>query len=95
MQLVGGPCDGITSLASHDTAFHEGEAYVYDGGENPDRFVHVDSTLAALPAEQRAEERRRVADWMDAMGQPMAVLIGIPPWRINAWVVAIRNDINV
>lgn len=95
IKLTAGPYDGLESMASHNTAFCQNEAYVYDGGEDPNRFVHVDTVLARLPEEQRRHERAHVATWMEKPHAPLAELLGIPPWRIHAWMIAINNDILV
>jgi len=104
--LNGVPFDGVKSVASHDTAIHAGEIYVWDGGEDKDRFVHATTTLARLDRKQWNEERDRVKEWMEHPGTPsgikgkdgkdlmlpapMAMCIGIPPWRINAWLQLLR-----
>ena len=105
VKLHKGPADGAVSIASHNTAFVSGELYVWDGTESGADFVHAVTALRALPDVQREEERKRVEDWdrrcaeTDMMrGQippPMAELIGIPPWRINAWAQVIWNEVAV
>lgn len=104
--LVGGPFDGAKSISSGGAAWVKGELYVDGGDETRCRFVHVKTTLGALPERQQAEEKERVHRWMTGpktpvrisgvdleIPRPMSELIGIPPWRIYAWVEAIKNQI--
>ena len=96
----------MVSIASHDTAVYQSEIYVWDGGEDKDHFVHAITALGKLPKGQQDEERERVREWMRHPGAPsgikgndgkdlmlpppMAMCIGIPPWRINAWLQLLR-----
>lgn len=100
VKLFGGPCDGVTTMASHDTSWHQGELYVYAGGEDPSLFQHAVSVIGALPTKQMLEEKSRVMDWMDSptveaggfqLPRPLSDLIPIPPWRINLWLQLIRT----
>ena len=93
-------------MASHDTAVHAGEIYVWDGGEDKNRFVHALTALRQLDKRQSREEENRVRQWMNHPGEPsgikgkagkelmlpapMSMCIGIPPWRINAWLQLLR-----
>jgi hypothetical protein len=106
VKLNGGKADGLTSMASHDTAIHGGEVYVWDGGDDKDRFTHALTEVNKLPYPQRVAEARRVDEWMKHPGSPsgikgkdgkdlmlpapLAMCIGIPPWRVNAWMQLIR-----
>ena len=106
VKLIGGPLDGSHSTASHDTAQTDCGPYVYNGGDDPDQFGHAETLVGKLPEEQQAEERQRITEWLEHPGTPsgvkrpdgtefmipapMAMCIGIPPWRINAWVQVVR-----
>lgn len=88
--LNGGPYDGRMSLVSHDTAVHAGEVYVWDGGEDKNRFVHAKTALAQLDPQAWDDERRRMSDWMEHPSpEPPS---DIPAWRVNAWLQLLRYD---
>lgn len=108
VRLQQGPSDGMRTLASHDTAIHRGEVYVWDGGENRDNFIHAKTAVYRLDKAKRREEKQRVKNWMEHPGTPsgikakdgtdlmipapMAMCIGIPPWRINAWLQLLKLE---
>lgn len=108
VRLQKGPSDGMRTIASHDTAIHGGEVYVWDGGNRPDNFIHAKTAVYRLDKAKRLEEKERVKNWMEHPGtpsgittpdgvqlmlpQPMSVLIGIPPWRINAWYQLLKLE---
>lgn len=105
ISLLGGPSDGLEAIASHGTAIVDGEIYIWNG-EPGETFVHAKTLLASLPMEQHDKERARVDDWRNRSEQivvagkpfklpaPMSELIGIPPWRINAWLQVLRAEDN-
>ena len=88
--LKRGPFDGACSVASHDTAIHRGEVYVWDGSANRDSFVHAASAVRVLSDVQRREETQRVSNWMEHPEIPLQA--DIPAWRVNAWMQLIRLD---
>lgn len=105
VKLLGGPSDGLYSVASHDTAWMGGECYVWNGHEDRATFIHAKTTLTALPQDQFNHERERVHEYMHAKGAeitvgstkmnlppPLSMLIGIPPWRINAWMQLLKTE---
>lgn len=87
VSLNGGPYDGTKSVASHDTAIVQGEIYVWDGGEDRDRFAHALSEIQKLPSEQRANELKAVHAFVLSAER---IPIEIPTWRINAWIRLIQ-----
>lgn len=90
VNLHQGPFDGAQSIASHDTAIHSGEVYVWDGSEDENSFVHALTAIGLLSVEQRCEERQSVKDWMDNPTAPLRM--EIPSWRVNAWLQILRLE---
>lgn len=84
-----GPFDGVKSVVSHNTAVCQGEIYVWDGGADPDRFVHALSALGKLPPEQREKEKADMKAWSEAPSKE-TVPSGIPEWRFFAWLELLR-----
>lgn len=91
--LYGGPCDGQQSMASHQTAVSQGWIYVWDGGEDPDKFVYIDDVVGVLPEVERQAERQRVETWITANPESMEPVADIPDHRLNAWIQLIQNGL--
>jgi hypothetical protein len=100
VKLLLGPCDGAFSKACGDVLLVNGkEVYAYDGGADPDCFVHTLTLLRKLPRSQRRIELRTVGQWvqyLDAIeGKNDASLVvlpkGIPIWRLGAWMQIFRT----
>lgn len=94
--LVEGPMDGGYSLASHSTAVAGGHVYVWDGGENKDRFVHALTLMESMDPEERARERKVALklsnpDQWDLTPTALRECIAdIPAWRVNLWLELCR-----
>lgn len=99
--LKGGKYDGCYSACSHDTVNQNGVVYVRtEAGSN--EFEPAFEWLMKLPKKQRVEELRRVKEYTSApmrqlpsgtlIPQPLSMLIGISPLRINAYLQLIKLD---
>lgn len=94
VSLNRGPSDGLKTLASHRTAIHDGEVYVWDGGEDTCYFVHGRTLLKTLPKEVVQEEQGKMRDfimnpqrnWNVDPRSEKGPLHGIPEWRLNMWI---------
>jgi len=100
VKLLFGPCDGAFSKACGDVLIVNGsEIYAYDGGEDPNCFVHSLTQLRRMPRSQRRVELRTVGQWLqylDALEEKNGVSLvplpkGIPIWRLSAWVQIFRT----
>lgn len=91
VNLKQGPYDGLRSVASHQTAIHQGVVYVWDGSEDLDSFIHAQTAIEQLSPEQRAAERKEVEDWMESVSFDPSTT-SIPAWRFNAWLQLIKVD---
>ncbi len=92
--LHGGMWDGGESYASHWAAKVGGQMYVWDGGEDKDRFVWVSELLGKMPVVLREAEHATVQEW--AMAPTVEPMPGwIPMWRVMAWVEVVRYNIPV
>jgi len=89
-----GPADGMKTMASHSTAVHDGQAYVWDGGEDRSRFVHAMTLLSRQPRELVIQEQEKMRDFINHPERNWNVdprsekgpLHGIPEWRLNLWI---------
>lgn len=94
VSLNKGPSDGMKTMASHNTAIHDGQVYVWDGGEDPSYFVHGMTLLATQPRELVVQEQEKMRgfimnperDWHVNPLSEKGPLHGIPPWRANLWL---------
>jgi hypothetical protein len=96
VRLVGGPCDGQTSIASHQTAFSGGELYVW-GGDDLDVFVHALSAARDLPESEADAEFIYVTVLLNTEIDQLPTVPPPPPtmplWRVNLWTQLIRNGL--
>lgn len=104
VRLYGGPFDGHTSVASHQTAVMGDEIYVHNGSEDRDAFTHAVTALRSVPRPDRRREKFRVIKWLRKkpviiegalVSHSLSDLNGIPPWRINAWIQLLKNGVAV
>lgn len=99
VKLVEGPYDGSTSVASHYTAILNGEVYVYDGGEDWDRFIHAASAIRKLTQAEQIFEEGAVRELMNNPEKYLTMIdsrpteetpLKIPRWRIHAWMELLK-----
>lgn len=81
--------DGVKTVASHTTAICQREVYVWDGGEDLNRFVHALTAIRKLSVEQQAQEKMQMKAWMSAPTRD-TVPTELPQWRFFAWLELLR-----
>jgi len=105
VHLKDGPAAGGTSVASLSTAIVDGEIYVWNGDDAPnkDQFCHAVTAMRGLPEECREKERKMIQEAYGHLhSSPLLAAeayIGlaqeIPAWRINAWLQLFRYGVEV
>lgn len=103
VKLFRGPFHGRTATVESAAIAIKGHFYVHWKTEGEQHeFVHVLEILKALDRNQRRDEKRRVRKWMNRkttlpdgtqVPRHMSELIGIPPWRVAAWKIAITASL--
>lgn len=87
--LCEGPHDGLKSVASHNTAVCSGEIYVWDGGADPDHFVHALTAIGKMSEVEREKEKAAMKTWTTDPHE-RSVPAEIPQWRFFAWLELLR-----
>lgn len=96
VNLYGGPYDGHRSVTSCETAYHGGEIYVWNGDKERVDFSPLESFLR--DGKDQDAEFMNVFSWMVASGAGyqdlgLDLVTGVSPQRVNAWIVALQNNL--